>query len=284
MREIELSGHDFSLALRPAGGGGVTRLSWRGLPILRPTPAGDANPAALAAFVMAPFANRIAHARFAFAGRTHMLPADPAGAPHALHGQAWRSEWTVDEIGADLVRLSMSGGAPWPWPFRVRQTIRLAAGHVDVALALTNLAEEPMPASLGWHPAFARRLGARLQLQADAYLPTRDDLPLAPAPLPERWRFAGGVAGAAVAPIDHCLTGWDGRVRVEWADMIATLTADGCRFLQVYAPADADFICIEPQTSAPDALNRPAQFGAAALAPDATLHVPIRLDVAAPDV
>lgn len=280
MTPIRLSAGDLVLEARPDLGGAVTAFRHGATPLFRPTPDHAAPGPAGAAFALAPFPNRIAYGRFAFDGEQIALPADPDGAPHALHGEAWRAAWRVDARDAAAVEFVAPPPRAWPWRYDLRQRLALAPDGLDVTLTLRNEDTRAMPAGLGWHPAFARRAACHVRLDASGYLPTGpDNLPLDEAPLPPRWTFATGCDGAAIAPIDHCLTGWDGRATLVWPDIALTLSAPGCSFLQAYAPADGDFLCLEPQTCAPDAVNRDAAFGLRRLAPGETMTLRIRIDV-----
>lgn len=281
MSPLRLAADDLSLEVRAEQGGAVTRLDMAGIPILRPTPPDAAAGPAAAAFVLAPYPNRIAFGRFVVDGETITLPPDPDGAPHALHGEAWRAPWAIAAVRERAVELAAAPPRAWPWRIDLRQTLDLRPDGLDVTISLRNADARAMPAGLGWHPAFARRRACRVRLDADAFLATGPDLlPVAPAPLPPHWAFSSGAAGDALAPIDHCLTGWTGRATLTWPDMEVSLAALGCGFLQAYAPARDDFLCLEPQTCAPDAFNRDATFGARRLEPGDTMVLRIRIDVA----
>ena len=280
MSRIRLSAGDLDLELRPDLGGCVTHFTCAGTPLLRPTPeAAQAGPDG-AAFVLAPYPNRIAFGRFRFDGTAVTLPADPDGAPHALHGEAWRAPWRIAAAGARSVDLVAPPAVAWPWRFDLRQRLDLSPSGLDVTITMRNDDERAMPAGLGWHPAFARRAACRVRFDAEAYLPTGSDkLPGAAAPLPPHWTFSSDLDGCACAPIDTCFTGWGGRARLLWPDMAVTMSAPTCGFLQVYAPDPGDFICVEPQTCAPDAVNRDAAYGSRRLDPGETLTLRIRIDV-----
>ena len=280
MSAIVLQTATARLEVRPELGGAVTAFEIAGRPVLRPTPPDATDAAETSAFVLAPFPNRIAQARFAVDGRIIALAPDPAGGAHALHGGAWRRPWTVERTGPVEIRMATSDLGDWPWACRVVQDLRLRPDGLDVDVSLINLDATRMPAGLGWHPAFAARDACRIRLDCAGYLPTSEGLPTAPRTLEPHWTFAAGVDGAALAPIDHCLTDWSGAVELDWPDRRIHLSARKCLFLQVYAPTHGTFACLEPQTCAPDAFNRDASFGASSLAPGEALEIQVRIDVA----
>jgi len=281
MTLTRLKAGPIALTLDPALGGAVTHCAFDGRDVFRPMPAGARDAAEAAAFPLVPFPNRIAGGAFVFEGQSHVLAPDRAGDRHALHGAGWRSAWTLENAEGASALMRLDALANWPWRCRARKHVAVREDGIDIALDLENMDAQPMPAGLGWHPAFACGAGARLRLDAHAYLPTADDIPLTAAPLPDHWTFRSGVAIERLSPIDHCLIGWDGALTFERDDLSVRLAAPGCAFLQVYAPTGADFVCLEPQTCAPDAFNRGADFGARRLAPGETLSLRIRIDIAA---
>ena len=72
--------------------------------------------------------------------------------PHALHGLVTDLPWQVTGDG----ELSIELGDPWPWPCRVVQRTELSAGRATFRIEVH--AHVNMPAAVGWHPWFVRRL------------------------------------------------------------------------------------------------------------------------------
>jgi aldose 1-epimerase len=161
--------------------------------------------------------------------------------------------WTVTGAATCAVRAGDDG---WPWPYEVT----LAAEARDAALSLrwrlTNLANEPMPAGIGFHPWWR----GPVQLSVDAGLvyasnvsPTADPRPVSgPLDLRAAGFPADGLDGtwtdASVIPVE-----------LSWPELgvHATMTASsGARFVAVATPPDLDAIAVEPQTHAPDGLGR----------------------------
>ncbi len=215
-------------------------------------------------FPMAPWAGRIRHGRFRFDGREHRLPLGLP--PHAIHGTVCHVPWRVlsgDSIGADL-------GDPWPFCGRVTQRFGLGADGLTVEMEL--VADEPMPATIGWHPWFRRELS-----------------PVEPGPEPARHpcleldfepramyrRDGEGIpTGELVPPGPHP---WDDcfvdPVRppvLRWPGALELTIDSSCPCLVVYEPASA--VCVEPQTGPPDAAN----LGAAPVVPGTPLRAEMR--------
>ena len=119
-----------------------------------------------------------------------------------------------------------------------------------------------MPAGLGFHPYFPAAPGQRLTAQVEGvWLSDEDRLPVRHHPGAWRGAWAEGDAVAGHGLIDHCHTGWAGRVELTAPGRPATLLAASanCRWLHLYIPPDEAFLCIEPVTHMPDPFAGPAR-------------------------
>jgi aldose 1-epimerase len=281
---IRLAAGDWTAELRPGLGGAITALRKSGRNVLRPTPEGAGDPLETACFPLTPYANRIAGGVFDFDGVGVVIPALPAFAPHALHGDGWLKPWVVEAAGADRAVLTLDGGgdARWPWPYRARQTIVLTDDGLDVALEMENRSASPMPAGLGLHPYFPRPAGTRLTA-ATAGVWTGPDI------VPDRLAASGEIAdwtgqevdaaAAAVALIDNAFEGWSGVAELADVEGVTRVTADVDR-LHVYAPPGQDFCCLEPVSHRPDAFNQavPGEGGYRVLTPGETMRLTMRVE------
>ncbi len=101
-------------------------------------------------FVMAPWVGRLRDARLNYGGDQYRFAANSG--PHALHGLVTERPWRVTGDG----ELSIELGEPWPWPCRVVQRTELSARRATFRIEV--YAREAMPAAVGWHPWFVRRL------------------------------------------------------------------------------------------------------------------------------
>jgi aldose 1-epimerase len=202
-------------------------------------------------FPMAPFAGRVRDGRFSFRGEPYQLPIEMP--PHAIHGTVLDRSWRrLDErsIGTSL-------GPDWPFAGRAIQRFDLAEGGLTFELELH--ADEPMPASMGWHPWFRRRLAA-----IDAVGGTSQDQPTPPVELEldagsMYVRDAAGITTLdRVAPVpgpwDDCFTDLRRPPVLRWPGFLELAIDSDCRDWVVYTvPTEA--LCVEPQTAPPDALN-----------------------------
>lgn len=276
MSRPELQAGDYRLRLAPAVGGAVAGFEWRGQPLLRPML--DDYLLSASCFPLVPFANRIAAGRFVAAGRAVQLaPTFPADDPiNALHGYGWISAWEVAELGRDHAVLTHRyAPGDWPWPYNAEQRFELTEAGLMIAVSLRNLGNSPMPAGLGLHPYFPREADSRyIGLHSGEWQSGADGLPIAldARATPRDW-WAGQPVGSRV--VDTVYAGRQGPLTVQWPQRRVELEIRPSAILDhtaVYAPADADFFCIEPMSHATDAINRGAM---AWLEPGATLEASV---------
>jgi aldose 1-epimerase len=271
---------DTRVAVDAAHGGAIREFSWRGRAVLRAAVSStDTDPMSTACFPLVPYANRIANGRFAFDGREVQLRRNWDRDPHPLHGQGWRSAWTVEDSAAARVSLVFCGGGDeWPWRYRAVQDIEVRADAVEIRLSVQNQSESTMPARLGLHPYFPEAGVATVQARArTVWLTDAQSLPVQEVMTPPDWSFDRARRVARVE-LDHCFDHWDGAAVLAWPDRILRITATGAHALHVYTPAGADFFCLEPQTAAAGALQR-SHGGSAHLAPGERLEMTVRFSV-----
>ncbi len=192
-------------------------------------------------YPMAPFAGRIRDGRFTFAGRVHQLARNLP--PHAIHGTVFDRPWQVATRGEDNATLTVDLGPGWPFAGRVSHTISLTPGGLDATLTLE--ADEEMPAWLGWHPWFRRRLGdAAVELDVDAttmYVRGADGLP------------TGARSSPGPRPWDDAFTGLRAAPRLRWPGVLQLEMTSTAEVWVVFDERD-DGVCVEPQTAPPDAI------------------------------
>lgn len=252
--------------------GAVASWSWRGRDVFRPsTPEAIAarDPLGLACFAMAPWVSRVRDSRFAFSGREVRLrpETDPRLGTFSIHGEVWRAPWRLIDATPSHARMQIGPGAggAWPWEYACIQSVTLDDRGLTMTLTLRSHSDEAFPYTFGLHPYFARmsdcRLTARVRHRA---ILSADGMPLGEEDGSQRWRDTAITRGVE----DHCYRGWDGEALVAFPRdrFQVRMQAEGCDFLQVYAPDD-EYFCVEPQTGGPDALNRGPDGGVRILAP-----------------
>jgi len=206
------------------------------------------GPLAWGSFPMAPFAGRVRDGRFRFRGRNHRLAITMP--PHAIHGTVLDRTWRA----LDERTITTELGPGWPFSGRVVQRFGLDEGRFAFVLEVQS--DEPMPASIGWHPWFRRRPPAvsgsgqgfplstvELGLDAGAmYRRDGDGITTSEriAPTPGPW--------------DDCFTDLRRPPALRWPGFLELTVQSKCPDWVIYTmPAEA--LCVEPQTAPPDALN-----------------------------
>jgi len=288
---LSLSDGDLTLELLPDLGAAVSTLRYQGRDVLRPTPAGATDPFETAAFVLVPFANRIADGRFRVGEREVRIERNAPGQAHPLHGHAWRKPWRVESVAPDNAVLSFEHAADsWPWHYVATQTLTLRADSLDLALTVENRDSTPMPAGLGWHPYFHKGQGVRLKAHLEGvWLTDEESLPVRLAHGTRFGQWGRGDELTRPELIDHCHTGWPGvaEIVLPGEGLRLALTASrALRWLHIYSPPGKDFFCVEPVSHMPNAVNRsapPAITGQKLLAPGERFDARVSLSVIKPD-
>lgn len=193
-------------------------------------------------FVMAPWVGRLRDARLRHRG--HDAAFEPNSGPHALHGLVTDGPWTVTGEG----ELSVEIGEPWPWPCRVVQRTELQAGRATFRIELH--ASAPMPAAVGWHPWFRRRLegsSSELELDVEPGLMWANDATGLPS---------GDLSPPVPRPWDYCFRDLRRDPRVRWPGALDLTIGSDCRDWVIY-DMEEDGVCVEPWTAPPNSLNMP---------------------------
>ena len=282
---IVLSARDWRAEIEPALGGSILSLTFRDRPILRPTPAGANDPLQAACFPLVPYANRIDHGRFRFEGQAFDVGATPGFEPHALHGLGWLRPWEVTRANADSAVLTFShpAGPDWPWAFEAEQRFALSERGLRIDLTLTNRDAHAAPAGVGLHPYFHRLADARLTMAAPQVWLSDDTLiPCERAKAEALFDWSESPLIADAPFVDNAYEGWTGEARLASSEGVVTLSAPDMSRAHVYAPQGADFVCVEPVSHRPDALNARAgeASGLAILQPGEALSLSMTIGAA----
>jgi galactose mutarotase-like enzyme len=188
-----------------------------------------------------------------------------------IHGFAMRRPWVVlDHRRPDELLLGQIDGpdtrALYPHHFEVVLRFRVEADAFRCEQTYTNRGEEPIPFSAGFHPYFRtpppgggkERITVELAVRRrrcydGTYTAFRGDAPPPAGPI-----------GVGDPLFSDCLHEVDGacaaRVRGAFArplDLSAGSPDDPAFFpyLQLYTTEESPFVCVEPWTGAPNALN-----------------------------
>lgn len=200
----------------------------------------EADPMRWGSYPMVPFAGRIRHGQFAVDGVAYELPATLG--PHAIHGYGYTSPWTV----LDDNTIEWTFTQPWPFAGRARQRFALSESALRITMEVDAIDAQPL--MVGWHPWFQRELatGDRLEL---AFGPARmyqlDDEAIP----------TGALIDPPPGPWDNCFTELAREPELRWGSTVALQLSSSADHWVIYdEPSHA--VCVEPQSDAPDAVNR----------------------------
>jgi galactose mutarotase-like enzyme len=234
---LELTATGVRAVVDLVAGGRLASLVVDGHELLRTE--GD-GPITWGSFPMVPFAGRVRDATLTFAGATYALR--PNLPPHAIHGTVHERRWRL--VGDDTIATDL--GPDWPFNGWAIQRFELGPDHLTFRLEVHG--DEPMPASIGWHPYFLRRpagVDGELELAFEAgAMYVRD---------------AAGIAtdrrvDPPPGPWDDCFTDLRRPPVLRWPGFLELTIESDCPDWVIYtAPEDA--LCVEPQTAPPDAVN-----------------------------
>jgi len=192
------------------------------------------------AYPMVPFAGRIRRGRFRFDDVDRCLPVNLG--PHAIHGYGFVSEWDV----IDDHSIGLTLGEPWPFVAEVRQWFELTAS--SLTMTMTAVAHERQPMMLGWHPWFRRDIGVGHQLSLEFGAGRMYELDDEAIPTGQLVDPPGG-------PWDNCFTDISTEPVLRWGPALELrLSSTADHWVIFDEPTHA--MCVEPQTDAPDAVNR----------------------------
>ena len=239
---INLAAGDSRLVIDPFHGGRVTHLEVGDLALVVPPEVDDHNHGI---FPMAPWAGRIRHGEFTFEEQQYRLPLNKP--PHAIHGIARDTPWTVEDSGAASAVLSVGLRDPWPFGGRVVQRFSLEPDALSLVLEV-HATERAMPVSCGWHPWWSRYLdrGEPLEVELHADGMYRLDGEAIPS---------GEIVSVVPPPWDDCFTDLgDPAAVLRWPGAATLTITTDCPCVVVYTnPEHA--VCVEPQSGPPDEFN-----------------------------
>lgn len=219
----------------------------------------------LASFPMLPFCSRIAQGRLDCSGIRAQLKPNFPPEEHAIHGFGWQRQWHLVRRSATTCTMelhhdaSMSKQTGWPWIFMARQHFELTGDALSLSMTLNNLSGSSMPAGMGVHPHFPLDEHTRVNM------PCQGRVKMSQGFLPELAMFRDG---AWIDPLEHLpwqqggldqVYGWGkGLATITWLnqDWSLMIKADSSMpHWIVYAPIDEGFICVEPSSHFPNAIN-----------------------------
>ncbi|MEX0749696.1 MAG: hypothetical protein WD359_02720, partial [Dehalococcoidia bacterium] len=220
---------------------------------------GERDPMTWGSFVMAPWPNRVANARFDWRGETILLAANDT--PHAIHGVCFDRQWTVDAQTDSACALRIVFDETWPFGGHAVQHIEALDDGVAQTIEV-HAARTPFPAGAGWHPWFRRQIyGAEhvhAQVDASTRYELRDQVPTGRLLPVDGEHDLRAYRPLDARRLDDCYRCPSGTLRLRWDDLELWMESSAnVDHAMVYTPEHA--VCLEPQTCAADAFNLAAR-------------------------
>lgn len=204
-----------------------------------------------------PICGRLAEGKYEILGRGATLP---------IHGFAMRRPWRVMERAEGKLELALTHPSDEHYPFAVELTscFELRRSEFTLHFTVRNMGEIPMPFSAGWHPYFLTpsdqhgKAAMRVRVPADASGRYESSYTAV-----SQW---GPLLSTSLSPAHPLFKealhrANDDTASVTWPDgfmvELKTGRSDGdfIPYWQLHTEADKPFICVEPWTSPPNALN-----------------------------
>lgn len=228
-RVLELTAEGVRAQVDPTEGGRLASLVVHDRELLVGRAPGR-GPLLWGAFPMVPWAGRMRHGRFTFAGDVYQMPVNHG--LHAIHGLGFDRSWTVADDGS----LTLELGPPWPFGGHAVHRLALSATSLTCTLEV-HADRRPMPAQVGWHPWWVKP--AALELSPGAmYTTDAEGITTAEVTEPRPGPWDDWFRDLAEPPVMV----WDG----------ASVTIESsCDHWVVFDRLEIA-TCVEPQTGPPD--------------------------------
>ncbi len=250
--------------LAPQRGGLVTsfQVDGRELLYLEPATLADASKNVRGGIpVLFPSPGKLRDDAFSYEGKRGALK---------QHGFARNLPWSVE--GSTLtLESSAQTRVQFPWDFCYRLTIKLQDATLRLGIAVVNTGDEPLPFGLGFHPYFA--LQNKSSVTIDTQASTIFDN------VTKEVRSFSGFDFSRKEQDLYLLDHGSTQSALHYGDGTALAVRASSVFTRwvVWSLAEKDYVCIEPWTTPPDALN--SGEGLLRLAPGATQEAWVELEL-----
>lgn len=219
----------------------------------------DSNNASM--FPMVPFCGRIRGGSFVYFGITRKMQKNQAKISDPIHGDGWKSAWSVKEHSDTRVVLTLAhdkdeGG--YPFSYNAEIVYALNGNRFDVSITVSNPGMLPMPCGVGIHPFFVKSKEVELDFTTSMVWSNESD-PIFDKPYetPSTWQFKGG-RPLKNAVFDTCFDGFTGQASILYPDTGITVSIEAdkqFKHVVLYAPRGKNFFCLEPTSNASNAFN-----------------------------
>ncbi len=299
---VVLENADLKVVISPFVGGSIVsfqyNLNGEWVDVMRPTSqeAVEGGEAGLfSSFTMIPFSNRIAEGVLSFQGTQYSLDINPE-VGHTIHGDVRSRPWKIAKQSASSLEICFDSNEypaiNWPWSFSATVEYVLDGKEFITRMSVKNTDAHPMPAGMGIHPYFVRKLAANdekvaVQLPTTGVYPGETQIPTGGwIAVPSELDFSAEKLLTADY-LDKCFFTAQTAASIRWVSSGVQLNMDWDPVFQhliIYCPLDDhDVFAVEPVTNCNNAFNLAAagveQTGMVVLQTDQVLTGDVRLTI-----
>ncbi len=263
---VILQNEHLEVGIAPFCGGSLAYLRTKGeapFDLLRPASATalqKKDPNGMAMFPMLPFTHRIKGGKFTYWGITRQVPVNQTGIPDPIHGDGWKTAWTVQNKTSTSVTLAMKHDKSekgYPFSYEAELIYTLDGDILKTTVVLKNTSVLPMPCGIGLHPFFVKTPNITLRFGTKNVWSHLDDPIDRPYKTPAEWSFETP-REIKDAEFDTCFGGFDGTAEVIWPKFkkaVEMRSDEVFNHVVLYTPPRKNFVCLEPTTMANNAFN-----------------------------
>lgn len=243
----------------PSQGGRVTNLVIENIPIIT-EPDGIDYADSYAASVLFPFPNRIEDGVYNFNNVDYVLTCNQTKEHNALHGLIYNQAFDVveriqnkEKAEVKLDYVSDGSFEGFPFKFKVELTYELFGNEFLCQIKVANADAYAFPFALGWHPYFSTSEKNKSSLQFKSKNQLINNHRNIPVEVKSRLE---AVSLNFDQSFDDCFELASNEALFQTSQYQLTLKLDNTsNYLQIYTPADASVIAIEPMTAPANSFN-----------------------------
>ena len=212
-----------------------------------------------AAAVLVPFVNRIDKGGYSFQGQTYQLKCNE-NERNAIHGLVYNCYFQLkdiqkqrDSVEISLEHVCQSPFEGFPFLFKTVLIYTFADNQLSVEIQVENIGKVDLPFNLGWHPYcfIGNNQDAKLEFSARHSFDT-DEFGITC-----KSNYLGRKLVLNLSePLDNAFSLNGNTAAVKTNERIIELQfPKGDNYLQVYTPADKEYVAIEPMTGISNSFN-----------------------------
>ncbi len=263
---IIIQTEELEAGIAPFCGGSLTYLRTRGeksYDLLRPASATSIqkkDPTGMGMFPMLPFTHHIKDGKFTYWGITRYVQKNHAGIPDPIHGDGWKTAWTVSQKTPTSVVLTMSHDKTkkgFPFSYEAKLIYEMNGPTLKTTICINNVSILPMPCGMGLHPFFVKVPNTLLKFETKNVWSHLEDPIKHPYQTPKEWSFSEA-REVRETEFDTCFGGFDGKAEISWLKFKKALEIKTDKIfthIVLFTPPRKNFICLEPTTMANNAFN-----------------------------